>query len=532
MAASISQSGNQPNAEQEAGRSAFDTFAGWLLVFLASLCLYAATANRGAQWQDSGEFILRITTGDLLGRLGLALSHPLHYWIGRAVIAPRLLEPAFAITLISSLGAALAVAAVYGCVRTLSGSEPAAFFAAGSLAVANTFWHLATIAEVYTLSAALLAGECWCVAVYARRGSRWAVWGMCLFNGLGLANHLQSVLTLPVIAVVILHGIGSRRLKTGDVLIALWLWLLGSLPYTGLVLGLMVHGADPMKTLQSALFGNHFSGAVLNARATTRMMVTDIAFPLLNFPNLLIPAALYGLAGYRRAGVPRLAWLAMIVGLAIHAVFVLRYEVLDQHTFFLPMYTFLAIFGGVGAAAVLQWPSTPKRSILCTAAIFLLLVTPLLNIAAITMARRAQLLGRFAHRKPYRDDYIYLLVPWSAVDRSAERMSNEAVSLAGPDGLILVEDGMARSAVEYRRLQAGLPGIHVRMVPAAGQQEELERLATDVRVEAQAGRAVVLVPLNRDQPRLAPPLGRWERHGDLYVLDAAAGTPASAETAP
>lgn len=531
MAATVSQPGNQPNAEPEAGQSAFPAFAGWLLVFFASLCLYAATANRGAQWQDSGEFILRITTGDLLGRLGLALSHPLHYWIGRAVIAPGLLEPAFAITLISSFGAALAVAGVYGCVRTLSGSEPAALFAAASLAVANTFWHLATIAEVYTLSAALLAGECWCVAIYAKRSSRWAVWGMCLCNGLGLANHLQSVLTLPVVAVVVLHGMGSRRLRTGDVLIALWLWLSGSLPYTGLVLGLMVHGADPVKTLQSALFGNHFSGAVLNASATTRMIVTDIAFPLLNFPNLLIPAALYGLARYRRAGVPRLAWLTMIVGLAIHAVFVLRYEVLDQYTFFLPTYTFLAIFGGVGAAAVLQWPSTSKRRILSVAAILLLLVTPLLNIAAITAARRAQLLGGFAHRKPYRDDYIYLLVPWSVIDRSADRMSSEAVSLAGPDGLILVEDGMARSAVEYRRLQAHLPGIHVRMVPAAGQQEELERLASDVRLEAQAGRAVVLVPLNRDQPRFAAPLGRWKRRGDLYVLDPSKDAQPATETA-
>ncbi|MDM8005036.1 MAG: DUF2723 domain-containing protein [Phycisphaerae bacterium] len=531
MATTIGQRGHQPLAEQGAGRSTFPTLAGWLLVFLASLCLYATTANRGPQWQDSGEFILRITTGDLLGRLGLALSHPLHYWLGRAAIAPGLLEPAFAITLISSLGAALAVATVFGCVRTLSGSTASAFFAAASLALANTFWHLGTIAEVYTLSAALLAGECWCLAVYAKRGSRWAIWGMCLFSGLGLANHLQALLTLPVLALVILHGMSSRRLRIGDLLIAMWLWLLGSLPYTGLVLGLMVHGAEPMKTLQSALFGNHFSVAVLNASATTRMIMTDIAFPLLNFPNLLIPAALYGLVRYRRAGMPGLAWLAMTAGLVIHAVFALRYEVLDQHTFFLPMYTFLAIFGGVGAAAVLRWPATLRRESLCAAAILLLLATPLLNIVAIITARRVQLLGQFAHRKPYRDDYIYLLVPWSVVDRSAERMSSEAVSLASPDGLVLVEDGMARSAVEYRRLQAGLTGVGIRMVPSVERQEAMKELAAEVRSEAEAGRAVVLVPLNRDQPRLAPPLGRWQRRGDLYVLDASASKQSATETA-
>ncbi len=531
MVATTSQPRNEPTAEQEAGRFAFPTFAGWLLVFIASLCLYATTANRGAQWQDSGEFILRITTGDLLGHLGLALSHPLHYWLGRAAIAPGLLEPAFAITLISSLGAALAVATVFGCVRTLSGSAPAAFFAATSLALANTFWHLGTIAEVYTLSAALLAGECWCLAVYAKRGSRWAVWGMCLLNGLGLANHLQALLTLPVLALVILHGVSSRRLRIGDLLIAMWLWLLGSLPYTGLVLGLIVRGANPTETLQSALFGRHFSGAVLNASATTRMIMTDIAFPLLNFPNLLIPAALYGLVRHRRVGMPKFACLALIAMLVIHAAFVLRYEVLDQHTFFLPTYTLLAIFGGVGAAAVLRWPATLRRESLCAAAILLLLTTPLLNIAAIVTARRAQLLGQFAHRKPYRDDYIYLLVPWSVMDRSAERMSREAVNLAAPNGLILVEDGMGRSAVEYRRLQADLTGVGIRMVPPAGRQEAMEELAADVRLEAQAGQAVVLVPLNRDQPRLLPPLGRWQRRGDLYVLDPLAGTQPATETA-
>jgi len=110
-------------------------------------------------------------------------------------------------------------------------------------------------------------------------------------------------------------------------------------------------------------------------------------------------------------------------------------------------------------------------------------------------------------------------------------MSSEAVHWARPDGLILVEDSMARSAVEYRRLQADLTGVGIRMVPPAGRQEAMEELAADVRLEAQAGRAVVLVPLNRDRPRLVPPLGRWQLRGYLYVLDPLAGTQPATETA-
>ena len=32
----------------------------WSAVFLAAFAVYAATANRGAQWQDSGYHILRV----------------------------------------------------------------------------------------------------------------------------------------------------------------------------------------------------------------------------------------------------------------------------------------------------------------------------------------------------------------------------------------------------------------------------------------------------------------------------------------
>ena len=81
----------------------------WLeyaVVAVAAFGLYAATANRGAQWQDSGWHIWRIVTGELHHPLGLALSHPLHYWISQAFLGPGLLEPCWAITLVSAVARA------------------------------------------------------------------------------------------------------------------------------------------------------------------------------------------------------------------------------------------------------------------------------------------------------------------------------------------------------------------------------------------------------------------------------------------
>lgn len=176
-----------PIATGEAVR--IDPRAGWLIAFAASFALYALTANRGVQWADSTHFMYRIVQGDVTGHLGLALSHPLHHWLGRLAVAIAGPEPLW-ITGVSSLCGALAVANVYGCVSALVGRRGPACFAAASLALASTFWRVSTITEVYTLSAALLAGTCWCLVLYVRDARPGLLALGCFLNGLGGANDL------------------------------------------------------------------------------------------------------------------------------------------------------------------------------------------------------------------------------------------------------------------------------------------------------------------------------------------------------
>src|SRR3972149_4835930 len=88
----------------------------WFALFTAGFALYAATANRGAQWQDSGNHILRVVPHQPINPLGLALSHPLHHWLGRFAVSFNLFQPCFAVTLVSALTAAIAVANTFGCV--------------------------------------------------------------------------------------------------------------------------------------------------------------------------------------------------------------------------------------------------------------------------------------------------------------------------------------------------------------------------------------------------------------------------------
>jgi hypothetical protein len=125
------------------------------------------------------------------------------------------------------------------------------------------------------------------------------------------------------------------------------------------------------------------------------------------------------------------------------------------------------------------------------------------------LLRRFDTLQFFKRNKPYRDDYAYLFHPWSVLERSADRMSREAVELAGESGVIIVEDGMAEYAVRYQAQRAARSRIAV-----VG-----ELAPEDFQEAAGAGRAIVLVPHQADHPMTHPLTGTWQRKGDLYVLD-------------
>jgi hypothetical protein len=476
--------------------------------FVAAFAIYAATANRGAQWQDSGSHILRAVTGELHHPLGLALTHPLHHWLGRLAVWVDILEPCFAVTLLSALAGAAAVANTYGCVVTLTGNRKAAVLACGSLGLAHTFWQMATLVEIYTLVAALLSAECWCLIAFARTQRGLYLTLAFAFNGLGVANHMLASLTTPILIAVMLHGQRSRAISIRHLLAALGLWMLGSLPYSAVIFSEAVRTREFWATLHSALFGRSFAGNVLNTTLSVRMLLVCAAFVALNFPNLLLPAAGYGILRGGRLGVPPMARNYLLAALIIHVLFVARYRIVDQHTFFLPTYVLLSIFGGIGFAGALRcWKARPRRAMLIAAALALL-VTPVWYAVAPSVARRWHLLDSGARNKPYRDDYIYVFTPWSVVERSADIMGRHAVEMAGENGLIAVEDAMAEFAVRYRALRSGFEGLSI------VRSEDPESIAHAVA----AGKRVVLVPERVARPRSTPPVGAWARRGDLYVL--------------
>lgn len=480
-------------------------------LFAGFLLLYGFTASRGPQWQDSGFHILRIVTGEMTNPLGLALSHPLHYLLGRAAVAAGLVQPSLAITLVSSLFGAITVACVFGCVFQLTRSAPGAFVAAISLGLAHTFWRMATLTESYTIVTALLAAECWSLTAWLRTQRRETLWCAALCNGLGVANHLLAVLTTPVVVVVAAWAIFRRQLSGKAFIGGIALWLIGASAYLLLIAAELGRASDPIAVLHSALFGHEYANNVLNLLPSARMAAIAAAFTVLSFPNLLLPLSAVGIVrGHVVIGTARTG--VLLAGLLIHAAFAVRYSVSDQHLFFLPTYLYLSILGGVGFAAVDARVGPSARRTVHVVTAILLLCTPAVYWPAPEVARGLKVLEGQHRNKPYRDDYRYLFWPWSVFETSAERMSRVALDLAGDSGLIIVGDPMAEFAVQYGAFmcETGRPTVIV---------QPLEQIESSVLTTArQAGRPVILVPQDTSVQPAAPPGSRWERLGDLYRL--------------
>lgn len=481
----------------------------WFFVFLAATLLYALTANRGTQWQDSGAHMVRVLQKNPISPLGLALSHPLHHWLARVSVATvgQWIEPAYAITLISGLVAAIAVANVFGIVFQLAASRAAALFAACSLAIAHTFWQLATITETYTLTSALLSAEVWCIVTYARGNRSRFLLLAFLFNGLSVANHMLAALTTPVLIVLVLHAAIKRRAGVREIFAVPLLWLLGASPYLLLVVTEIRHSGAVGETVQSALFGKVFGNQVLNTSVSTTMLARIFAFIILNFPSLCLPFAAIGIFKAKRIGVPPLAIHALRAMLAIHFLFAIRYSVIDQHTFMLPTYVLVCVFAGLGYACLNKFASRNVRS-WHAIAWCLIAATPILYAFTPALARRFHVLDGLERDKPYRDDYVYLFTPWSVAERSADRMARHAMQLAGDRGIIVVEERLDVPAIKYHAIQAGRSNVTI-----------TQELSSDlVNSAAASPRPIVLVPHRVHAPRTPAPFGVWRRDGDLYVL--------------
>ncbi len=431
-------------------------------VLVAALALYIATLTPGVGWQDSGIHQYRVVYGQLEHDRGLALSHPLHYWLGRAVLAlPGTAEPARRLNLLSAVSGAIGVAAVAGLVRQLTRSRSAGLVAAAAVGLAHAYWQMSVVTEVYTLAAALMTLE-WCLLLrYLARRRPWALVGVFALNGLHLGAHQFALLTLvPYVVLAVVH-VRRRRLAGAWLGWAAAAWLLAGMPNWLMMADYARRTGDIVATMHSFLFGAGWADDVLNAHIT----LGQLRFAGLTlgycFPSAVLPLALVGLLWpARRRG--RVLRRVLLVQTLLVGGFVIRYPVVDLYTFFVPVCALLGVWFGLGADRVLRSLPGPGARRVCTVLLALHAAWPVAVYAAFpALAAQRQTLRSRLRDLPHRDAYRYFFQPWRGGDDSAARFAHEAIARVGAGGWLLADSTTGPTAAYVYRVHGGPPGVRI-----------------------------------------------------------------------
>jgi len=326
---------------------------------LLSLALYASTLAPGLLPADAGEFQL---VSQVLG-----IAHPpgyaLYTLLGKVLTLVPTGDPAFRVNLLSAIFSSLTVGIVARSVRHTTRSPAMGLLAAGTLAVATTFWVQATTANVRSLTALFTA---LLLALLLRweetRSPRQLVAvGACF--GLAIGHHASlAPLALPVGAFI---GTTDPALLRKP---KRWLGPLLALSLSLLVLlylplrSLMGAPFDPEPIRSLAEFVEHvsasgFSGDMfyfnslpdLWARLRVWAQIMNLEFGI----GLLSAAAATAVALVTRRG--RLA--VLFLGcLSVNTVLAVTYRAPQTTEYLMPSYVCLAMVLGHGLGTLQPFP--------------------------------------------------------------------------------------------------------------------------------------------------------------------------------
>ncbi|MCB0198482.1 MAG: DUF2723 domain-containing protein [Caldilineae bacterium] len=404
-----------------------------LVVFGSALLVYLLTMPPGLTWAhesaDGGDLIAAVVSG--------SVPHPSGYptFVLFATPLARLpwQNPAWRVTLLSALAGAASAAFVAATVQTVLGRASMAAIVAGlMLAFSSVFWGQATVVEVYALHACLAAALLWC-AVRSRQSvsPAWTAAAGLVF-GLALGNHLTSLWLAPLFLVSLLTP--TRR---GQAVAA---------GIGGLLAGLCVYLALPLRAaanpllnwgdastwdgfwwlVSGQLYRSFVFAAPLQAMASRVAAASGLL--LQSFFPWGVALAIVGLLSWPRE--QRVVNIAMLVSAGLGLVWALGYNTSDSYLSWLPAWPFVAVWLGIGFAALADWlRSATSRGRWLTALLAALLIA------------------------------APLALNWQANDLSADRDAEEFVAgvldTVETDGVVVAAGDRATFGLWYGRYGAG-----------------------------------------------------------------------------
>ena len=444
------------------------------LLFACFFLLYAATAQRGVSWQDSGEFQYRVLVHDYSWISGIAIAHPA-YIVGAELFS--CLFPAscrfYAINLFSGLGMAFALTFLARLLTLLRLKTSTVILTVLTLGFSHMAWWLSTISEVYTWSLAFLMAELFCMAQLCGEGSEkkrkeegertqehgvtriWIL--LALLNGLHASFHNFAFLNLPVYAILFTCLRWRRSLLQSITLLLLTAcaWLLGACLLVALFYLEWSATQSFTTTLKSLLFSHEFEDVVTGTRAINWSLAKmNLALASISF---LSPAWLFVYFAGRTRSTYSYFKLALLGLLMLHFFFWIRYFVPDQATFLLPTLGLLAIWVGIGLDSL-----TLRRKqvvLLGTAILLFAIVTPLF-LHHILLIKQGGI--KRVRELPFREESSYWLFPWKHNERSAARFVEQACGILKA-GDILIADNTAAGPIMVAQA-TGLLTSNIRLI--------------------------------------------------------------------
>jgi len=357
-----------------------------VLVFAVALAVYVRTLCPTVFVEGTGENIICLWT--------LAVPHPpgfpLFCLLGKLfTILMPVGTAAYRVNLFAAVTAAAATAGVYLLLVPRGVSPLAAGAAALTLAFSSTFWRQATIAEVYTLSLALIVLQVGLLlrwrsvrasvisepsaakegppAAASRAADRLLLW-FGLACGLGLAVHYQHVLLAPAyLYFICIHDSGVWRR---------WRTLVGVA--LAVLLGFGLHLYTPLRSLSDPTidWGNpenlrnwwHYVSAEQYRGRMFQMPLADVLANLrafladlpTEFSWLGMLSALAGaVALFRRDRT--LFWMTSAI-LVVVVFWAINYDIpWEIEVYYLPALLAMTCWMGFGLSALTQWVARRGR---------------------------------------------------------------------------------------------------------------------------------------------------------------------------
>ncbi|OGO26217.1 MAG: hypothetical protein A2136_10645 [Chloroflexi bacterium RBG_16_54_11] len=300
-------------------------------------------------------------------------GYPLYLTLGFVWSKIPLGDIGYRMNLLSAIFGALTIFLVERILRRWRLAGWAKFGALGLLATSTYFWGLSSVAEVYTLHTAIMAGFILALLWWSDSPTPRRMYIVGLMGGLGMSHHAAMVLLIPGGLFYILSTHPKKALKPRSLFAFSLAALVGLSFYLYLPLRYLANPAFNYAGIYDAGLNFHpvdlttleglwwlFSGRVFIGRMMAyngiglwheiQIYLTQLVHAFFDFgigPGLLGMILLFR-RKWREGGLLALMFL-------FNAGFYINYQVLDKDTMYLPTYLIWTLWLAYGLHELLEW---------------------------------------------------------------------------------------------------------------------------------------------------------------------------------